>query len=616
MAEPRIRKLDETVANQIAAGEVVERPASVVKELVENALDAGATRVEIAVEGGGARAVTVSDNGCGMTPEEVLLSLERQATSKIACAGDIVRIATFGFRGEAVPSIASVSRFVVTSRTPDADAGTRVAVNGGLAEAPETVGHPVGTTVEVRDLFFNLPARRKFLRAPATEQTRIRQILTAVALANPEVAFRFLADGREIFRLPAGDTETDRIRALLGTAIADATLPVDHTRGFIRVHGRITRPDFVRAGTPEQFVFVNRRPATAPQLQYALREAFPKDRRPTAVLFVDLPPEEVDVNVHPAKREVRFRRGNLVAEAVMAALLSAVPVPEPCAAPAGTSPGRLLPVGAIPTPQAPRPRQLGLPITAEPGPAAPAPLPAPFVLPRPADADAASGAASDSEGATGPLPQPESAELPPGPEGPTVPPGPAPWRWFRLLGLLEEGYWLILTDQGYVTVDGRAALERIAYERLAAEAGPSAVQSLLIPETFSLPPADAERVRRFLPELQACGFGLADYGGDTFMIEAVPAFLGGADPAALVAAVADGLDSGGSRGGVGDLRRDAVARAAARAASGTLPAADGAAAEAITARLGRCAMPYVTPRGRPTMFLTSYRELDRRFRRS
>lgn len=614
MAEPRIRKLDETVANQIAAGEVVERPASVVKELVENALDAGATRIEVAIEGGGARAVTVSDNGCGMTPEEVLLSLERQATSKISGPEDIVRIATFGFRGEAVPSIASVSRFVVTSRVPDADAAARVVVNGGMAEAPETVGHPVGTTVEVRDLFFNLPARRKFLRAPATEQTRIRQVLTAVALAEPEIAFRFLADGREIFRLPSGDTLTDRIRALLGPAVADATMPVDHTQGAIHVHGRITRPDFVRLGTPEQFVFVNRRAATAPQLQYALREAFPRDRRPAVVLFVDLPPEEVDVNVHPAKREVRFRRGNLVADAVLAALARAVPTPETRAVPGtplAVTPGPVVPsvaaglppIGRLPTPQAPKPRQLGLDIRVEPDPA-PAAIPTPTT-----------SAVTAPEPDSAPL-RPGPSGLTPGPEGPTVPQGPAPWQWFRLLGILEGGYWLLLTEQGYVTVDGRAALERIAYERLMASAGPDAVQPLLIPETLTLPAADADRVRRFLPELQACGFGLADYGGDTFMIDAVPAFLDGADPAALIASVAAELDRAGVRRGLEGQRRETVARAAAQAACGALPPADATAAEAIVGRLGRCAMPYITPRGRPTMFLTSYRELDRRFRRS
>ncbi|MBQ9693437.1 MAG: DNA mismatch repair endonuclease MutL, partial [Kiritimatiellae bacterium] len=320
-----VRVLPETVANQIAAGEVVERPASVVKELVENALDATATRITVSVESGGAKLIEVEDNGYGMGHEDALAALERQATSKIADTEDIVRIQTFGFRGEAIPSIASVSRFTLITKTTDDDSATELVVIGGALESISETGHPVGTTIRVRDLFFNLPARRKFLRTAATELSRIRQTLTAIALAYPHVAIRLRSDGKDVFRLPEGDSEEDRIRTLLGLPIFQSLTPIHHTENDITVSGYISRTDTPALGTPEQYVFVNHRAATAAQIQYAVREVWPvRDRRPHAILFVDLPPEAVDVNVHPAKREVRFRRGNTVINAVTNAIAHAL----------------------------------------------------------------------------------------------------------------------------------------------------------------------------------------------------------------------------------------------------------------------------------------------------
>lgn len=613
-----VRVLPETVANQIAAGEVVERPASVVKELVENALDAGATRIDVAVEGGGAKAVIVDDNGCGMGREDALACLERQATSKIATSADIERIATFGFRGEAIPSIASVSRFALVTRPAEEDAATELTVVGGTLEHVSAAGHPVGTTVSVRDLFFNVPARRKFLRAAATELARIRATLSAIALAHPEIAFRLRSEGRDLFRLPEGDTLEDRVRVLLGEPTAEALLPVEHEQAGVHVHGYVSQPTFVRGGTPEQYVFVNRRPATAPQIQYALREAWPvKERRPVAVLFVDLPPEEVDVNVHPAKREVRFRHGNRVIEAVCSAIVGALetvgghraedagrcpspsetvpplsvqPLAKPQASSVAPSLAPLSPIAPLPTPQAPPARQETLPLP------------------------------------TAPLAYPVLRDLPPATPEPLVPPPPPttseekrasvlPWQWLRVADVLEPGYWLVVTDQGYVTVDAKAALERILYERFAPAAETVASQPLLLPETLRLPPADAERVTRFLPELEACGFGVSAFGPDTFLIDALPVALAELSPKEMLAEIAAELDRTGVRKGLDAWRREVVARAAAKAACGAFHANDIASAERLMAQLARCAMPYVTPRGRPVMILTSYRELARRFRR-
>ncbi len=587
-----VRLLSEVVANQIAAGEVIERPASVVKELVENALDAGATRIEVGIEGGGAKCVEVMDNGCGMDRENALASLERQATSKIALSEDIERIATFGFRGEAIPSIASVSRFRMISRPEDAEGATDIHVVGGVLEQVTEAGHPQGTTITVRDLFFNVPARKKFLRAASTELARIRQALTSLALAHAEIAFRLQSDGRELFRLPEQDTLEDRIRTLLGDATMDALLPIDFTQGDIHIHGFISKLDFVRGGTPEHYVFVNRRPATAPQIQYALREAWPvREHRPVVILFVDLPPEEVDVNVHPAKREVRFRHGNHVIDALRAAveqtLQTAHVSPFPAEPPRPIAP-QISPTLAPAFQFAPRQTTLPLPQT----PVNPYPvlrdLPPPVVPP---------------------------ITPPPAPPADPLPPSTLPWAWSRVVEILDEGYWLVVTDQGYVTVCATAAIERIFYERLspaAHEALPS--QPLLLPETLQLPPVDAERITRFLPELEACGFGIGVLGSDTFIIDALPVLFTELAPKEILAELAAELDRTGVQKGIDAWRREAVARAAASAACRSYKIKTLAAAEQLMAQLARCSMPYTSPRGKPIMILTTYRELARRFR--
>lgn len=603
MTERRpVRVLAETVANQIAAGEVVERPASVVKELVENALDAGATRIDIAVEGGGAKMIEIIDNGHGMDRADATACLERQATSKIRTSEDIISIATFGFRGEAIPSIASVSRFFLTTRPAESDAATAITVIGGTVESVSEAGHPVGTAVTVRDLFFNVPARRKFLRAPATELARIRQTLTAIALAHPETAFRLRSEGRDLFRLPEGDTLEERIRTLLHEDPAERFLKIDFTQQTVRVRGYLSKPDTVRGGTPEHYIFINRRPATAPQIHYALREAWPlKERRPTAVLFIDLPPEGVDVNVHPAKREVRFRNGHHVINAVMAAIDTALADPFGGAAPASrtaderipppeaprvhTVSERLAPIGAIPTPQAPKP---------------PTVIPAAVRTPQPVQVDLPAASAF-----TPPPPAPE-------PAGSAA---PLPWKWLRFAAVLEDGYWLIVTDQGYITVDAKAAVERIRYEQFIRNSGPDASQPLLLPETLRLSPTDAERVSRFLPELESCGFGISPFGSDTFLIDALPVALAEMPPTEILTQLAAELDRTGVRKGADAWRREVVARAAAKAACGTTKLEDPAVAETLMQSLARCDMPYTTPRGKPVMILTTYRELSRRFQR-
>lgn len=602
-----VQVLSEQVANQIAAGEVVERPASVVKELLENAIDAGSTRIEVEITDGGRKRVAVHDNGSGMAREDALRALQRQATSKIRTAEDITRIATLGFRGEAIPSIASVSRFTLRTRTEGNDAGTELHVVGGTLEDVIDAGIPIGTTVEVCDLFFNTPARKKFLRATATELTRIRTTFLTTALAHPELGFILRADGRELHRLPEGDSLADRIRSLLGGDVADALLPVKLEEGPVRVSGYIALPSLMRTGSSEQYVFVNGRPATAPIIQYALREAYPAkdaERRPVTVLFIELPPEEVDVNVHPAKREVRFRKPSEITQAVMRAVLRAFTV-------ADEESGGITRLEPEAPPQAPQK-------TVDP--IAPPPAHTPF-YPLP-DTALDTRAAAYPHPVNPPLPaftspRPIAAELPfTLPEGTST---DALWKWVRVADVLEDAFVLLVTDGGYVTLDARAAWERVVYERLIlrTKGEPVSSQQLLLPETIQLPPDDADRVRRYRKELEEMGFGVSEFGtGDTFIIDALPDVLSEISCRELLITLAHDLDQTGVKKGSDHWREEVVARAAGQAAAGLHRRLTPETAAQLVQLLAAARMPYTSPRGRPTMILTTYRELARRFGRN
>ena len=589
-----IRLLPNHVANKIAAGEVVERPASVLKELLENALDAGATRIDVNVTAGGRTLVSVRDNGCGMNREDALLSLERHATSKIRDVDDIERIATLGFRGEAIPSIASVSRFTLTTRRVDAEEGTRIVVNAGTLAEVKTCGAPPGTCVEVRDLFCNVPARRKFLRAFVTEEGHVRATFTVHALAHPDVGFSLVLDGREIYRLPPGATLEERIRALFGAPFAESLVPVTSDMGSVHVHGYAERPGHDAALRRDQFVFVNGRPATAASITYALREAYPRQRaetRPAVVLFIDLPPEQVDVNVHPAKREVRFRRSADVRDALLAAF----------------------------APQNERGDVAGVPTAQTP---APQPFVAPFqpVLPHSAGEMPASPTETPATPSTFATPSP--ALQPPILPSPTLPPreepplqtASGPWRWFKFLAQTGSGWVLLETDAGLVTLNPRAARERIAYERIL-DTHEALTQQLLIPETVTLPPSESARIRSFLTELQAVGFAVEEFGHDTWKVDAVPALLAGCDVPALLASIASDIaEAGSSRGGT-RWRDELVARSVARSYSRAGLQLTPEAATQLVEELARTRMPYVCPRGRPIMVFTSNAELLRKFDR-
>ena len=589
-----IRLLPNHVANKIAAGEVVERPASVLKELLENALDAGATRIEVTVTAGGRNLVSVRDNGCGMNREDALLSLERHATSKIRDVDDIERIATLGFRGEAIPSIASVSRFTLTTRREDAEEGTRLVVNAGILAEVKDCGAPPGTCIEVRDLFCNVPARRKFLRAFVTEEGHVRAAFTVHALAHPDVGFSLNLDGREIYRFPPGATLEERVRDLFGASFAESLVPIASDVNGVRVHGYAERPDHDSSLRRDQFVFVNGRPATAASITYALREAYPRQRtdaRPALVLFIDLPPEQVDVNVHPAKREVRFRRSADVRDAILAAF-----APQ-----RGENPVVLK--SDLPMPESQSPASAPQPFAVPFQPSLPHPIPpAPTV------------ALKCDPPETETPPETESPAAPIPTDDPPLQTAAGPWRWFKFLAQTASGWVLLETDAGLVTLNPRAARERIAYEKLI-DAHEALTQPLLIPETVTLPPTESARIRNFLKELQAIGFAVEEFGRDTWKVDSVPSLLDGYPVPELLASIAsDSAEAGAQRGGT-RWRDELIAKSVARSYSRASLQLEPEAATQLVEELARTRMPYVSPRGRPVMTFTSNAELLRKFDR-
>ena len=592
-----VRILPVHVANKIAAGEVVERPASVVKELVENSIDAGAKTIRIAISQGGRKLVSVQDDGCGMTRDDAVLSLERQATSKILDVDDIEQIDTLGFRGEAIPSIASVSRFSITTRRRDAEEGTRVEVEAGALASVRAAGCPPGTLVEVRDLFCNVPARRKFMRTAATEEGHVRHIFTVNALAHPGIAFSLVVDGREAYRLAAARSPYDRVRELFGAEFAECLLPVESIGEKASVTGFVERPNRQFPTRREQYVFVNGRPATAPSIAYALREAYPRrdgDPKPAVVLFISVPPRDVDVNVHPTKHEVRFRDNLAVRQAIMNALgalsqesrtenggIDGHDAPSAVSAPTPS----ILPQPAPRNPQPSQPVQHVQPAPS-PQPATLSPLGAPPRLP---------------------VEQPLPLAVPAGDRA-------KPWTWFRFLAVTEPGYVLLETDSGIVTLNPKAAMERIAFERLSARDDIPQSQPLLLPDTVTLPPAAAHRIASSLDAMRAIGFHIEPFGQGTFKIDAVPQIIGDIPPADIIATIADALaHPADSARPDGKWRDDIIAKSVARSCAVAAPALDERAATNLVHQLVACRMPYVSPNGKSVMIFTSTRELDRKF---
>ncbi len=608
----RIRLLSETVASQVAAGEVIERPASVVKELVENSIDAGARKIDILIRRGGISYIRVIDDGSGMDRDDALLSLERHATSKIRSVSDLEAIGTLGFRGEALPSIASVSRFRLTTREPNAIAGTEILVNGGKIDIVRDGGEAPGTQVEVRSLFYNVPARRKFLRSENTETRNIEHQLHLQAIGHANVALSFGRDDRVIFQLPATATLTDRIRDLYGNDLLAQLLPLNGADSSqIKISGLVGQAGLSRQTRSQQLVFVNGRAIESPVITAAIREgyhtALMKGQYAVTFLFLELDPGSVDVNVHPAKREVRFRDPNGVREAIVRAIHGTLaggradwqekfraPVAEPGGARAVVSQNDK---GGSPPCELPElEREFAL--RGQPS----------------VEITTRSEIARQAQKASPARALPEqSVEMAGGTPGPQ----PKRQQQFQIIGVLNKLYVLMENADGLVLVDQHAAHERILFEELRRRMEEQGVpsQKLLISQTFELPPRDADWIEQNMSILQKMGIGIESFGPNTFKIDSLPGFLNVTDGAQFMRKVIDDLKSASDRSSPLRLGEDMIASTVCRHAVKANDPLRYLEVEKLIQDLLDCDLPYCCPHGRPTMIQISNAELEKKFGR-
>ena len=579
-----IRILPDRVANQIAAGEVIERPVAVVKELVENSIDAGATRIEVEFRNGGKSYIRIEDNGKGMSPDEALLSLERHATSKIREAADLNEVSSFGFRGEALPSIASVSRFTLRTRAEGWEHGTEIKINGGKLIEKKDCGMPVGTVIEVAQLFNSVPARRKFLKTDPTESAHITYNTRLFAVAHPRVAFRVLDSGRTIFQSPACEDLRDRIAEIWGRSLADDLISVDVSdpKTGYRLAGLTAKPGVGRSTRRELVTLVNRRPVDSRTLGYAVLDAYhgriQKGRYPPAFLFLEIEPQEVDVNVHPAKREVRFRNDGAIRRFVLGAITDTLRV----AAEAERPKAEL---------RAPVSKNEVDPITASTPTGQPLPIP---MTPRAAKTPLTSTITGSQKLA-------ESAKV-------STP------SW-RLISILKGQYGLFDTPRGLVMLHLRYADQRVRFERILKsykESTPPS-QRLLIPHTVELEPLASEALLTHLDLINNQGFQVEEFGRHFYRIEALPTWLELEQAEGFVRDMVDLLRQRGGSRKQSELVWESVAKLAVKGSYRRKDNVSEAAVQQLAEALLACETPHTSPFGKPTFSEISWSEWERRF---
>lgn len=589
---PEIRLLPDKVANQIAAGEVIERPAAVVKELLENSLDAGATRVEIEFKNGGRSYIRIEDNGDGMTRDQALLSIERHATSKIRLADDLLSIASFGFRGEALPSIASVSRFQLRTRTNDSDSGTELMINAGKLVHVKECGMPTGTRIEVSHLFNSVPARRKFLKADATEAAHIIQLARIYAIANPQTAFTLMENGRLVFNSPVCPSLKDRVQEIFGNSISAGLVPIDSEESEYRLYGLLSEPGRGRSTRHEMITIVNKRPVTSPTLNQALVESYhaylPRGRYPVAFLFLELDPGAVDVNVHPAKREVRFRDAARVRGFLIRSVLDGLRKLT-----AANKPVEI--VGNCPAP--------------------------PLVPPSPNRASAPIGAASERSVSS--LPGRTAATMPTArvlspqtSDSKEVPEKPWELGW-KFVGHVQRGLAVFDSAKGIIVLDRRAAHQRILYEELERQYQNEKVpaQQLLLPVPIELDALAASLMLDHLDFLNQSGFKVSEFGRNFFRIEAVPVWTTPEEAEALMVDLVGLMKDGKLRKNKPVEAFDHIARLACTKSVRLADSVSEREMISLVTQLFQCKNPLISPLGKPTHFELGKNELDRRFMR-
>ena len=570
---PVVRVLPEILASQVAAGEVVERPASVVKELVENSLDAGAREVMVDIEKGGVNLIRVTDDGCGMAREDALLSLERHATSKLRTSADLANILTLGFRGEAVPSIASVAKFRMVTRQADSLTGTEIIVDGGKLRDVRDAGGAPGTVIEARNLFFNMPARRKFMRAESTESAYVEQQLRLHALAAPGVRFRFRKDDRTIFDLPGVVRTADRVRQLLGNELGGELVEIPEAMGAgMQVSGFILPAQHARKGRRHQFVFLNGRPIEDSAISKGLVEGFRGNLQdglyPAAWLWMEMEPQLVDVNVHPAKKEVRFHRPNEIRDLISQAVAD-------CLKPRSRSPLQQV------APQVTRDSEF---------------------ITEPEEKIVSRAAMFHSSQQEMEMVAVDDAEI-------KARLSKAPQ--FRLVGMLQDRYVIFESDSGLVLFDPKAARERIIFEQLTkGHKEGMETQNLLVPVLIELDPRDLDHLLREKNALLEAGLEVEAFGGNTLQLRSLPAFLNMDDPKIFLSEILEDTLHGPVSAGKFTFER--LARIIAnKVAKRVVPRM--VEAQSLLEELFECDLPYCAADGRPTLTEYNRKDIDRRF---
>jgi DNA mismatch repair protein MutL len=597
----KIQILPEKLCNQIAAGEVIERPASVVKELVENSLDAGATTVRIEVEKGGKRLIRVTDNGSGMSRDDAFLCLERHATSKLRSEHDLSCLRTLGFRGEALPSIAAISRLLLRTRQQEALEGWEVYLEGGTVRRADAAGTPVGTTIEVRNLFYNTPARRKFLRRDETELGHIADTVTKLALARPEIQFQLAHDGRLLIDVNRHKTLPERVAQLLGPALLKELVQVDSAADGRRLHGLISRPETTRSTTGSMFTFINGRYIRDRVVHHALREGYRnlimKGRHPMAVLFLEMEPSQVDVNVHPTKHEVRFREQAAVHDFIAGAIRDTL---RPSSWVRGGS-SLQGPDSGAPKGERAEVRQSA--------------FPAPFIS-RETGSEPAAGV---QEELTGYRP----AEARPGSAMP-IPPRPEQeyqtgfFGGTTIIGQYRDSYIICQSGDDLLLIDQHAAHERIAFEKLRTQYRASGVerQMLMFPLVLEFDFREGAVVAEHLELLQRLGFEIEPFGGNAFAVKAVPHLFTGGETERLIRDVVGELATIGKSSLIEQALDGLLMLMACHRVVRANQVLSTAEIRALLVELDKVPFNAQCPHGRPVMQRLTLADVERMFKRT
>jgi DNA mismatch repair protein MutL len=648
----RIRVLSDNVANKIAAGEVVERPASVVKELLENSLDAGATRIRIDVEAGGRKLIAITDNGCGMGKDDAMLAFERHATSKIHDVDDLLNIDTLGFRGEALPSIASVSRFTLETRQASDAAGTRIEIAGGKLLKVEETGVPSGTAISVRDLFFNVPARKKFLRAESTELSHIASLVTHYALAHPDKHFELHSATLNMLTAPPVATHSERLYQIFGRDTLDQLISVaaeadlervgipepppwrrtedyqPQAPGKVRLHGFVSKPELQKLNRNSIFVFVNQRLVRDRLVQHALTEAYrniiPPTVFPVVLLFVEMPPAEVDANVHPAKTEVRFRQQSFVhdfvRDSVRAALMKARSVPqftrEIVAQP--TAAAALSPGAAFLHAEADAHRASGFVLTAPERPPETAAFafdgglhidsvaadPYEAIFKGPVSGDSLMANRHECGQSLEQIPEPETENAP-------------QLASLRPLGQIRESFILAVNHEGLWIIDQHVAHERVLFERVLKQRQSESipVQKMLMPMVVQLTPGQQAVFAEISDELQRNGFEVELFGSRTVVVKAVPAGVESCDVEQMLSELLVEFEREQQAMNLDAIRHRIAASIACHAAIKVNMPLEQNKMEWLLKELAQTECPMSCPHGRPVVLRYSVKDIQRAFKR-